>query len=335
MQRTALITALASLALAGCGEQARDAATNAGVSENEAVVTAAASEAEGENEVAPQHSPSADIQFASVLELNQEGSGNQPQLRGGEIARSADWPASMYATFVTPAGQSACTAALVGPSALLTAAHCVPTSGRVSFVLAGANYATQCTKHPGYSEGTDPSADFALCKVDRPVVTPPGFKHETISLAPMSGLVRTGPVILGGYGCVSDIVRERSTDGRYRIGSNTIDESSDSPAQTRGPAYYAPRQRNNLLTTKDAAVANLCPGDSGGPAFRVTGTGYAQRRIIGVNSRVFYLDPRKTSYGSSLISATGGPDFRPWATNWATSAGVIVCGVRGSVPNCR
>jgi len=286
-------------------------------------------------EVAPQHSPSGDISFSSVYDLNQSGGAAAAQLRHGEVASSRDWPASLYATFNTPDGRAVCTAALVGPVAMLTAAHCVPDTGTVSFVLAGASYQTQCQRHPGYAAATDASADFALCKVERTVSGPPGFLFETVSTTGMDGLLDGKPVILSGYGCISDIAAENEIDGRYRIGFNSIDETSNSTSRRRGPVYYSPVQRNNLLTKDDPDLANLCPGDSGGPAFRATGTGYAQRRIIGVNSRVFYLDATRRNYGSSLISGTGGPDFRDWARAWADQNQVVVCGVRGSVNNCR
>ena len=52
-----------------------------------------------------------------------------------------------------------------------------------------------------------------------------------------------------------------------------------------------------------------------------------------MNSRVFYRT--KTSYGSSLISAAGGPDFRKWAEDWTKSNAVGACGIVGSLTNCR
>ena len=72
-------------------------------------------------------------QFLAAFNLNQTPDAVQPELRHGVVAATADWPASLYATFSTPDGTAACTAALVGPEAMLTAAHCVPVSGQVTF----------------------------------------------------------------------------------------------------------------------------------------------------------------------------------------------------------
>jgi len=292
-----------------------------------------------EHQVAPQYSPVGDIEFKAALDLGQADVGSEPQLRGGRVAVSREWPASLYATFRTSSNRLAsCTAALIGPQAMLTAAHCVPSSGSVTFSYEGHGqpYKTDCTQHPNY--GSDASADFALCKVERSFAAPPGFLYETVNTAPMDSLLGT-TVILTGFGCISDLVAEDHSDNKYRIGFNSVDETSRSTTRKRGYSYYDPHEKNNLLTKDDPQLANLCPGDSGGPALSRTGGAsgaFASRVIVGVNSRVFYADFTKTSYSSSLISATGGPDFRTWAENWALSvAHVEACGLTGSLPNCR
>jgi hypothetical protein len=288
--------------------------------------------------VAPQHRPTGDIEFKAALDLGQAPVGAEPQLRNGRIAVSREWPASLYVTFPTPDGTAACTAALIGPQVMLTAAHCVPTTGRVSFKYRGhaQPYGTRCTQHPQYVSNEDASADFALCKVDRPFAAPANFRYETVDTASMDTLLNS-PLILTGYGCVSDIVAMDQTDGKYRIGLNTVDETSASTARRRGAPFYAGREDNNLFTADDATAANLCPGDSGGPAFRRTSGSapFTNRAIVGVNSRVFYKDVTRRTYGSSLVSATGGPEFRTWAAAWAAAEQVPACGLAGSLTNCR
>jgi hypothetical protein len=290
--------------------------------------------------VAPTLEPAGDIEFKAALDLGQAPKGGEPQLRGGEEATSAQWPASLYATFNVPGGRASCTAALIGPKVMLTAAHCVPVSGLVTFTYRGhpQPYAASCTRHPNYSAATrDASADFALCTVSPAFAAPAGFTYETVNTSGMTTVLKQR-VILTGFGCVSNFVADDQTDGKYRIGFNTIDETSASmPPHLRHDDFYAPKEKNNLFTTNDPGTANLCPGDSGGPAFMQSpGAADVRRRtIVGVNSRVFYLDATQKSYGSSLISATGGPDFRGWAQQWATRMGVVACGVLGTQPNCR
>lgn len=292
----------------------------------------------GAPQVAPQHRPSGSIEFQAALDLDQKPVGNEPQLRNGRIAVSREWPASLYVTFQTPDGTAACTAALIGPQVMLTAAHCVPTTGQVSFRYKGhpQPYATRCTQHPQYVSNEDASADFALCKVERPFAAPANFRYETVDTASMEAL-QGSELLLTGYGCVSDIVANDATDGKYRIGFNKVDETSASPAKRRGADFYAGQEDNNLFTADDPAAANLCPGDSGGPAFRrnAGAAPFTSRSIVGVNSRVFYKDLTRRSYGSSLVSATGGPEFRPWAAAWAGAEQVAACGLAGAITSCR
>ena len=157
----------------------------------------------------------------------------------------------------------------------------------------------------------------------------------------MSRLVNLS-LILTGYGCISNIVKNNDADGIYRIGENIVDETSASAEKLRGPKFYNGKEDNNLFTIDSPDKANLCPGDSGGPAFRRSDNsngGYTSRMIVGVNSRVFYRDASKTSYGSSLISATGGPDFRTWAEKWLGDEKIASCGIKSpgipSISNCR
>ncbi|MBB3303462.1 V8-like Glu-specific endopeptidase [Rhizobium sp. BK077] len=285
----------------------------------------------------PVQRPADGVEFAAVADLKQQGDQAIPQLRRGYIANPADWPASLYATFETDQGTASCTAALIGPQVLLTAAHCVPANGKVNFSYAGKHYATDCVRHPQYETGNDASADYALCKLNSPFAEPAGFRYETVDLAPMLDLL-TRPILLTGYGCRSDVVAEGDADGNYRYGFNTVVETSASEDKSMGAAYYTPAENNNLFTA--LLGANLCPGDSGGPAFRRTNTQGASilgRMIIGVNSRVFYADISRTTYSTSLVSSTGTPEFGEWAGKWLDDGDVQACGLRTptSIPNCR
>lgn len=295
-------------------------------------------------EVAPSLPPQGEVVFRPVLDL-QQIAGTKPQLRHGEVVSTADWPAVLYATFLNSQGKNdSCTSALVGKRALLTAAHCVPASKVVAFEFGGVEFKSDCERHPLYLSRTDLSADFALRKVRSKaghadeVTMPIGAKFESVSIDAMDGHLSLPSaldprlVTLTGYGCISDIVGVPSTDRNFRIGLTKFVESSNTAGGTRDPNRYAPAERNNLMTVDDLEYANLCPGDSGGPAYmRVDG----KRVIIGVNSRVFYKDGAQTSYGASLVSATGGPDFGEWALRWAKErANVAVCGIHGNGAGC-
>lgn len=338
MRTTILATTALAIVTAGWAcNQSREAGTREGTAVPAAApVAAAAQPAQQELKVAPQHSPKGDIQFQPVVDLNQNPGDAAPQLRRGQEARTADWPASLYVTFDTPDGRAACTAALIGPQAMLTAAHCVPGDGKVTFSYNQQAYTTSCTRHPNYPG--DASADFALCAVTPSFTAPPKFLYETVNISPMSGMLNQ-QIILTGYGCVSDIPGAGAPDGKYRIGGNVVEETSESKPQPRRALFYLPHEKSNLFTKDDANTANLCPGDSGGPAYIRSSGGletFTNRTILGVNSRVFYRNANATEYGASLVSATGGPDFLDWARGWAKSAKVtVVCGIVGQPTNCR
>ena len=292
-----------------------------------------------ELDVAPVPTPAGDVEFRSALDLLQTPRPGDSELRGGREAISTEWPASLYTTFAARGGTASCTAALIGPSVMLTAAHCVPTVGTVTFSYEGhpKPYVAACTRHPDYAgrAAKNASADFALCSVTPAFAAPEGFRYETVSLDAMSGLIgRT--VILTGFGCVSSVATAAPFDGKYRIGFAAIDESSASAARARGDRFYEPRELNNVFTAADPAKADLCAGDSGGPVFDRTSSGpdLTSRRIVGLTSRVL-LNSARTGFGSSIISATGGPAFRGWAGQWTRQAGAAACGIAGTVPKCR
>jgi hypothetical protein len=290
---------------------------------------------------APVAKPTGPVVFKAISALPQKGSDFNPQLRGGQQADPGQWLASLYVVFKVGDEEKSCTAALIGPEVMLTAAHCVPETGDVSFTYGDdPTYKTECKTHERYSQ--DASADFALCRLERPFKPPAGFKYESISGASMAKAADPQSfTVLGGFGCFSDDVSERAqaTEG-YFIGYAQIVETSDAFIHTEGPLYYAPQQVNNLITRYEPGdeFANVCPGDSGGPAFRLTGaSGQSQmlaREIIGVNSRAF-LNFEETEYRGSLLSATGGPDFRKWAMQWLKDEKLKACGLMAGVPACR
>ena len=296
--------------------------------------------------LAPVSRPVDDPAFSSIGGLEQQNAGFSPQLRQAQLADSDDWPASLYARFTDQYGRlSACTAALVGPRVVLTAAHCVPPSHRININVRNRGYSAKCSIPERYIDGDD-SADWSLCRIENgESVTPPGTApfFETIDTSNFSEM-HGQTLMLSGFGCTSDQVGGGS-DRKYRIGTNVIVAVTGRQSSPPDLAFDRPGEKFNLFT--DRPGANLCPGDSGGPAFTIgaaTTTSAFERRVIrAVNSRVFYTDETKTTYGSSLLSATGSDYFRNWARQWAAPpqgapAGTPplgICGVSGSPANCR
>lgn len=310
--------------------------------------------------------PPPGVVFQSVYELKQKTDGTEAMLRGGRLADSKVWPASFYMVSGTGPQRSSCTAALVGPQVMLTAAHCVPSDKKIGVQFGpGSPQIATCAQHPGWTTGKDKSADFALCAIPTAIVAH-DLIYETVYTLPVSMLIGK-PLVLSGYGCTDDVVarsrKQTAEQARaeaiaaaagstppkpdYRFGMNTAAESSHSAPRPERLQFYAPYELFNIIT--GTGGANLCPGDSGGPAFWLnpaTGSSFERRGLVAVNSRVLYQDPDKPKrYGASLLAAIGAAGvaddenlnpFRQWAKDWATKAGVSICGLESiASPTCR
>ncbi len=221
-----------------------------------------------------------------------------PDLIGGTPADPDEWPASVYASM----SGASCSSTLIGEKVLLIAAHCVTNGGNASFTVGPNRYTARCTHGPDYVR--DSTADWALCLVERAVDQIP---FENLNTDP-SVCVVGAKLMLTGYGCVR-AGGGGGNDGVYRIGEAAIQS--------------CPTNATNDIVTRGGAA--LCYGDSGGPAFLVTGQ---TRKLVSVNSRG---DIRTTSYLSSVST----PKAKAFIADWKRVNGVKICGVDGDAVRCR
>lgn len=229
-------------------------------------------------------------------------SGGTPEIIGAKPVEPSEWPA----TVIISSGSIGCTATLVGPEVLLTAAHCLEAAGQVSVSLAGQQVGGTCTKHPHYSP-SNPSPDFGLCKLDSPV-TDIIFERIGTSIA----ISRVGTAVtLLGYGCTLAGGFDHQF-GVLHVGTATVSS--------------LPQGANlDTVVVGDAAV---CFGDSGGAAYVSERPDGGSRAIFGVNSRG---DIQKTTY----VSSTDTTSFIDWAFAWSATNAVRVCGLFADVTGCH
>ncbi|WP_426421756.1 trypsin-like serine protease [Bradyrhizobium genosp. A] len=247
------------------------------------------------------------ISFQSVGELAQDSTG--PRLGNAEIADPTEWRASFY----SKSTGHGCTSTLIGPQTLLTAAHCVGPGQEASIKVEGVPYSGACIHHPDYP--TDPSADYALCRMTQPV---PGVPYESINTNPKA--LKVGMYLrLTGFGCVS-ISGTGPVDDIYRVGNSPV---------TALPGEL-PHEPNSIITTATVVEdAILCRGDSGGPAFIESDMSSA-RVVASVNSRV--SPSQRRSYMSSLTTDKA----MAWIKQWSDFAvEQRICGLPNAPDGCR
>jgi len=193
-----------------------------------------------------------------------------------------------------------CTATLISPTHVLTAAHCadglLDTEGR--FIINNTTYqSTNITLHPdwrGFLLGQDGDNDLAIIELSQAV---PG-------IAP-SPILRNAPsvgddLILVGFGAGGD--GDTGSDGTFgtkRVGTTPIDSLTSELI---------------FWSFDDNSESNTAPGDSGGPAFLeidgqtfiagVTSGGFKADASIGD----FSFDTRIDAYQQWIESITGPLD---------------------------
>ncbi|WP_095118878.1 trypsin-like serine protease [Pseudomonas sp. Irchel s3f10] len=290
------------------------------------VMIVAAESAQSETDRTSSH-PALEFQLATEV----LGS-DQIQLTNGILVLPGEWPALIMARFSQQTTMGlryfSCTASLIGPNVVLTAAHCVDPQSKdgkalqASLKIGNKILPMHCDMHPGYMSkpllGLSPrsSDDFALCILDDGGERPQQLKDMKFEVVDSEAtLVRGSAVVMTGYGCkelkvVNGVPSAGKADNLLRIGDGVIDKPAGSE-KTR-PSYVTIRSIPKIEPA-------LCPGDSGGPLLSgITAQNQDQnRRIRGVNSSIAV----EGDYFVSRISATGTPSFRTWAKEWLAQKG--------------
>lgn len=254
------------------------------------------------------------------------------QLRNGQSVDIQAFPATVHAKTI------GCTATLIGPRVVLTAAHCIddkqqpaqPAAATVQFKKGTTPIAMRCTMHPDYAAaayvpgGLRNSKDWALCEL---ASMPSGVPAETLSLAPVA---RDTRLLMLGYGCTGVKLNE---NGRLIGDHNTNPKAVllagfDAITWTRLAAPGEGGGVHATTYTDNSTDPSLCPGDSGGgsmtgvtPAALASAAtaGGEKRRVAAINSGVA-ADLWKAFPLHSYFSPLGTAEFRQFLDRWSRRA---------------
>lgn len=204
-----------------------------------------------------------------------------------------------------------CSAVVIGPQVILTAASCAttqPSNATATIRVSGGRipYRLTCAVHPRYPQ--EPSADFALCKTDQPL---PSARIERINTDP-SLLALGSELMLVGYGCRDPITR--AFDGQLSFAPSVV---------------VAPPRTSAIEAVVAGAAA--CAGDAGGGAF-FTG----DRRPEGPSPPLAGIISRgQPQGGQTILATTSSEAFVRWAKAWSsTPSGAAICGLDAAPHAC-
>jgi V8-like Glu-specific endopeptidase len=227
-----------------------------------------------------------------VEELDEEAAASVLQDATGEIPKVANGIDSNYSFAVSIAAGGKCSATVIGPRAILTAAHCVPATGWYQLDI-----------QYQYTQGAAPRSIFSGARwiylYRHPYYTGPGANDWDVGVGVLWESYSTGfPSWMWTKLYAGDI---SAGDLHYHVGYGLT-----GPGTTSGHQHYG---YSKVATVKTRMYRNdpwssstprtICPGDSGGP----TGCWHGSEFLLyGINSAAWCGAVHNTTKFESVLT---------------------------------
>ncbi|QFZ23172.1 S1 family peptidase [Saccharothrix syringae] len=209
----------------------------------------------------------------------------EPYIIGGGTATDAPWAARLFRN-----GQQNCSATIIAPTWVLTAQHCVASSGTYTFRIGSLDQTTGGTLATATQIIQHPSVDLALARLDRSV------SATYAPLGTTTAVQVNQTVQLYGWGATCTNQPEINCQARYLKYANTRVTSVNGRDYRGGIAIS--------VTRVDGIAAG---GDSGGPMFATSP----------VDGRRYQVGVASTSDRSSRSNYTAVTRYRDWIRSYA------------------
>ncbi|WP_158850008.1 S1 family peptidase [Saccharothrix deserti] len=209
----------------------------------------------------------------------------QPYIIGGGTASNAPWAARLFRN-----GQQNCSATIIAPTWILTAQHCVASSGTYTFRVGSLDQTSGGTMVTATQIIQHPSVDLALARIDRSV------SGTYAPLGTTSAVAVNQTVQLYGWGATCTNQPEINCQARYL-----------KVADTRVTSVNGRDYRGGIAISVTRVDGIAAGGDSGGPMFATSP----------VDGRRYQVGVASTSDRSTRSNYTAVTRYRDWIRSYA------------------